>query len=279
MILLIYFRYRKNAVMREIIKNPETFVIDLLKDFPEPYIAGTKEARFFEFKLAYNFDNKKADESIKEYPELQRMVNNLVPLRVSINDFWMRYYFVVSEICLKDEQMKVLIGNVALDEDFKWDSDDEESGTSLNNIKSEGNQIAKVKGINDSAPILATLSTLAVVDVETITQIPINTVAQEIVSVNVEVAVSENESPSYVELTLLVEELASSREDVLSTLDEIVVPEEQLPNTETQMTSTLESGTSQILASVTSEGFVSDRTIGSSIMVPEPGTEAWDNWE
>ncbi|ORX82907.1 hypothetical protein K493DRAFT_342119 [Basidiobolus meristosporus CBS 931.73] len=70
-------------------------------------------------------------ELLKANPELQELMQQIVPTHVPYEKFWLRYYFRVFEIDEKEEKRKQLVNDAAVNNEeeelFNWDDDDDEN--------------------------------------------------------------------------------------------------------------------------------------------------------
>lgn len=110
----------------------------------ESFYVGTEEDKE---EKEFNADSKTAEiaELLKKYPEtLQKLMNDLVPVKVSYNAFWFRYFKAENELKLSDQKRKQLLDKQTAstaettesgdEEEFTWDDedDDEPHGSSVN---------------------------------------------------------------------------------------------------------------------------------------------------
>lgn len=96
----------------------------------------------------FNADTKTAEITalLNKYPDtLQKLMNDLVPVKVSYNVFWCRYFNAESDLKVSEEKRKQLLDKQTAstaarsesgdEEEFTWDDDDEDDephGSSLN---------------------------------------------------------------------------------------------------------------------------------------------------
>ncbi|KAI9316510.1 hypothetical protein BX666DRAFT_2028039 [Dichotomocladium elegans] len=115
------FATRKEQQLAEMRANPETFLKDCV---PADLDSSTLDL----------FDADKRTEDIskllEEYPELREMMDRLVPVEISYTLFWKRYFYHVWKTEEDDRKRHVIAEAAENEEDFRWDSDDEEEGLS-----------------------------------------------------------------------------------------------------------------------------------------------------
>ncbi|KAI8336228.1 hypothetical protein BC941DRAFT_428660 [Chlamydoabsidia padenii] len=65
---------------------------------------------------------------LNDSAELRQTMNDLVPLQIDYTTFWKRYFYHVWRINQEEKQRRALVQGAKLDQDddFKWDSDDED---------------------------------------------------------------------------------------------------------------------------------------------------------
>ncbi|RCH88052.1 BSD domain-containing protein 1, partial [Rhizopus azygosporus] len=121
---------RKETLIAKMQANPDTY----LKD-PENE-EETKVLKTFNDTFKIDEYTEEIAQLLNDNPELRDMMNTLVPMQVSYPLFWQRYFYQAWKID-QDEQKRQLIVQSVKEEDendFKWDSDDEEM-TIKDNVK------------------------------------------------------------------------------------------------------------------------------------------------
>lgn len=63
---------------------------------------------------------------LKKYPELQKLMRELVPETVDYNSFWERYFYKVDQLTKQEEKRLALLQDATKDDQFNWDDDDDE---------------------------------------------------------------------------------------------------------------------------------------------------------
>ncbi|KAI9279311.1 hypothetical protein BY458DRAFT_432006 [Sporodiniella umbellata] len=113
---------RKEALLAKMQVDEDTY----LKDIEE------EEKKTFEtfendFKIEEYTD--KVSELLKTYPDLQKTMESIVPVQVSYPVFWQRYFYHAEKIEQDEQKRQLIVQGVKEDDenDFKWDSDDEEN--------------------------------------------------------------------------------------------------------------------------------------------------------
>lgn len=108
------------------------------------YFEGTEEQPE---EKQFNADTKTAEITalLNKYPDtLQKLMNDLVPVKVSYNVFWCRYFKAETDLKVSEEKRKELLDKQTAstaersesgdEEEFTWDDDDDDEphGSSLN---------------------------------------------------------------------------------------------------------------------------------------------------
>ena len=92
----------------------------------------TYATRFVEFTAAYDHVSHagKIVTILQESPNVALLLRQLVPDRVTTEDFWARYFFRTSEIEREEATRKAMVANAAAshstEDEFAWDSEEEE---------------------------------------------------------------------------------------------------------------------------------------------------------
>ncbi|KAL1929435.1 hypothetical protein VTP01DRAFT_1573 [Rhizomucor pusillus] len=120
---------RKDALLAEVRTNPDTFL-------KEPEASTSEDKQELQKDV-----EKRTDEIAKlleEYPELRDMMDRLVPVQVSYTTFWQRYFYHLWKIEKDEEKRRLIVKGVQdeddTEEDFQWDSEDEEASTEASKL-------------------------------------------------------------------------------------------------------------------------------------------------
>lgn len=66
---------------------------------------------------------------LKKYPELQKLMRELVPETVDYNSFWERYFYNVGQLTKQEEKRLALLQDPTKDDQFNWDDEEESVST------------------------------------------------------------------------------------------------------------------------------------------------------
>ncbi|KAI8146929.1 hypothetical protein BJV82DRAFT_597077 [Fennellomyces sp. T-0311] len=103
------FATRKERLLAEMRTDPETFTVKVPSDSVDV--------------------EKRTDEiaqTLDEFPDLREMMDRLVPVEVSYVLFWQRYFYHHQRIEHEDEKRQIIAKGAEDEDEFKWDSDDED---------------------------------------------------------------------------------------------------------------------------------------------------------
>ncbi|KAK9461231.1 uncharacterized protein V1516DRAFT_675367 [Lipomyces oligophaga] len=96
----------------------------------EPFLAAESgDEEFSKFSDAFSVDAKTEpiSDDLEHYPELRKLMEKLVPDKITYTDFWKRYYFLREQINQEEARRKQLLTEAGTTEDnFNWDDDDDE---------------------------------------------------------------------------------------------------------------------------------------------------------
>ncbi|KAI8811622.1 hypothetical protein BJ742DRAFT_796597 [Cladochytrium replicatum] len=132
---------RKSAQLSALRLDPATYLKDpaeILTVPPPPFqspadTAAEREVaeKYVAFKEKFHLADHASQiaKILSEEPEVAKLMDRIVPAQVARVDFWARYYFQVQELDREDKQRKELIQGVVEQEDFSWDSDDQDETT------------------------------------------------------------------------------------------------------------------------------------------------------
>ncbi|KAI8579022.1 hypothetical protein K450DRAFT_244597 [Umbelopsis ramanniana AG] len=133
------FASRKETILAELRTDHSVYLEPPVKETEE----DDEESKIYHTFVAGFSVEEYTDEIAKlleEYPELRQVMDELVPVQVSYNDFWLRYFYRVWKIDQEDEKRRQIVQGADAheeeDADFKWDSEDEE-GEGAGNEKSK----------------------------------------------------------------------------------------------------------------------------------------------
>ncbi|KAI8807458.1 hypothetical protein BJ742DRAFT_773199 [Cladochytrium replicatum] len=132
---------RKSAQLSAIRLDPATYLKDpaeILTVPPPPFQSPadtTAEREIAERYVAFKEKFEIADHAsqiaklLSEEPEFEKLMDRIVPAQAARFDFWARYFFKVNELQREEKQRKELIQGVVEQEDFSWDSDENDETT------------------------------------------------------------------------------------------------------------------------------------------------------
>ncbi|KAK9446480.1 uncharacterized protein V1518DRAFT_423862 [Limtongia smithiae] len=104
--------------------------VHALHTSPEPFLAADQgDAEYDEFAKKFEIDSQTATiaADLDRYPELRKLMESLVPEKITYSEFWKRYYFLREQINLEESRRKQLLAEAGnADDQFDWDEDDEE---------------------------------------------------------------------------------------------------------------------------------------------------------
>ncbi|KAI8388791.1 uncharacterized protein BYT42DRAFT_603224 [Radiomyces spectabilis] len=130
------FATRKEALLAKMRSDPQTYLED-----PAKVLEGTEQ----EEKDKKILDTFNATFNVQEYtdeiarllddhPDLRNIMDKLVPLEVNYATFWKRYFYHAWKIDQEEQKRQVIVKvlyegaeNEEDENDFKWDSDEEET--------------------------------------------------------------------------------------------------------------------------------------------------------
>ncbi|SAM04178.1 hypothetical protein [Absidia glauca] len=126
------------------IANLQTDRNTLLTD-PRAILVGndkekhTKDVDLFDEGFDIQKRTSEISDLLENSPELRQTMNDLVPLQIDYTTFWKRYFYHVWRITQEEERRKLLVKGVdpGDEDDFKWDSDDDDTSDRLTTNTSE----------------------------------------------------------------------------------------------------------------------------------------------
>ncbi|KAK9369604.1 hypothetical protein V1509DRAFT_619988 [Lipomyces kononenkoae] len=95
----------------------------------EPILADSDDAAFKEFAERFSADAQTGiiAQDLDHYPELRKLMEKVVPEKVTYEEFWKRYYFLREQINQEELRRKQLLNEAGqTDENFDWDEEDED---------------------------------------------------------------------------------------------------------------------------------------------------------
>jgi hypothetical protein len=95
----------------------------------QPFLTETKETGYDEFSKTFDVETctDEIASKLEEHPELRKLMDSLVPEKVSYTDFWTKYFYMRCQIHEQEQKRKDLLSKVADNEDqVGWDDEDED---------------------------------------------------------------------------------------------------------------------------------------------------------
>ncbi|KAJ3130308.1 BSD domain-containing protein 1 [Physocladia obscura] len=124
---------RKTATVITLRHAESTYLDDPSQIFPSANASSTAEKdqiqRFFAFKENFEISAYKVQISrlFDDDIEIRGLLAKLVPSAISYDEFWLRYFFKISEVDREEEMRKKLMNDADLNnEEFDWDATSEE---------------------------------------------------------------------------------------------------------------------------------------------------------
>ncbi|KAI8836582.1 hypothetical protein BC829DRAFT_52529 [Chytridium lagenaria] len=119
---------RKTAAIAELRKNPSRFIEDLGKLPPQGSADTDLARRFADYRKVFSVSNYSPSIArlLNDDEDFEKLHKRIVPSQVTNDDFWLRYFFHVSEIERDEEARKRLLNAAPLnEEEVAWESEDE----------------------------------------------------------------------------------------------------------------------------------------------------------
>ncbi|KAJ3096159.1 hypothetical protein HK100_005635 [Physocladia obscura] len=166
---------RKTAAVIALRHTESTYLKDPSQMSPSENISSMAEKdhaqRFFAFKIFFEISAHEVQISqlLNDDTEIRALLAKLVPSAISYDEFWLRYFFRVSEVDREEEARKKLMNDVDLNnEEFDWDdtSDEEKEDEKGETATIVGKSIKKEV---TSAPHIALPSKNAQMSLEPVT--------------------------------------------------------------------------------------------------------------
>ncbi|KAK9238195.1 hypothetical protein V1525DRAFT_401807 [Lipomyces kononenkoae] len=95
----------------------------------EPILADSDDTAFAEFAKTFSADAQTTTiaQDLDHYPELRKLMEKVVPEKVTYEEFWKRYYFLREQINQEEVRRKQLLNEAGqTDDNFDWDEDEDE---------------------------------------------------------------------------------------------------------------------------------------------------------
>ncbi|KAK9492921.1 hypothetical protein V1508DRAFT_126215 [Lipomyces doorenjongii] len=95
----------------------------------EPFLADSDDVAYEEFAKGFSVDSQTATIAgdLDHYPELRKLMEKLVPEKITYEEFWKRYYFLRDQINQEELRRKQLLNEAGqTDDNFDWDEEDED---------------------------------------------------------------------------------------------------------------------------------------------------------
>ncbi|ORX44102.1 BSD-domain-containing protein [Hesseltinella vesiculosa] len=118
------FATRKEALQAKMQSDPNNFLLD-----PRDGLSESEQSVFDTFVVGFHI-NEYTDEIARlldANPDLRQTMDDLVPVQVDYTHFWQRYFYHTWKIDQEEQRRQMIVkGADHDDDDFKWDSDDED---------------------------------------------------------------------------------------------------------------------------------------------------------
>lgn len=114
---------------------------------PEPFLTDSKDNSFEEFasKFSISDQTETIAHDLDFYDELRKLMEKLVPEKISYEEFWKRYYFLRDQINQEEVRRKQLLKEAGQEEDdFDW-SEDEDDEQTTPKAQSEAASISAIR--------------------------------------------------------------------------------------------------------------------------------------
>ncbi|KAG0740461.1 hypothetical protein G6F62_008472 [Rhizopus arrhizus] len=121
------FATRKEALIAKMQTNEDTYLNE-----PEEKEEGKSILKTFNDSFKIDEYTEEIARLLNSNSQLQEMMNKLVPVQVSYPVFWQRYFYHAWKIEQDEQKRQLIVQGVKEEEDeneFKWDSDDEDTNT------------------------------------------------------------------------------------------------------------------------------------------------------
>lgn len=93
------------------------------------YLTDAADAGYAAFSVDLDEKTEEIASLLKKHKSLQTLMSQLVPARVSYEEFWKRYYYMYGQIVAQEEKRRRLAEGADGEDEFDWDdSDDEDEG-------------------------------------------------------------------------------------------------------------------------------------------------------
>ncbi|KAI9207998.1 uncharacterized protein BJ171DRAFT_492329 [Polychytrium aggregatum] len=121
---------RKAAQLSSLRRDPQTYITNPHEPIStgSPFERDVAE-RFGKFQQSFDLaaQAEAISISLSQDPGQKQLMDEIVPTKVSYDDFWLRYFWKIAELEREEETRRRLMSDVeAGEEDFKWDSDEDE---------------------------------------------------------------------------------------------------------------------------------------------------------
>ncbi|KAJ3197403.1 hypothetical protein HK101_003829 [Irineochytrium annulatum] len=124
---------RKSAAVAAVRKDTSTFLRDPLTLITSAVPSERDSAeRFMVYRLGFNLSEHSATIArvLDDDSDFDKLLQRIVPSQVTAEDFWLRYFYRVSEVEREEETRKRLMMESNLnDEEVAWESDEDEATT------------------------------------------------------------------------------------------------------------------------------------------------------
>ncbi|KAK9376027.1 uncharacterized protein V1513DRAFT_440437 [Lipomyces chichibuensis] len=118
----------------------------------EPFLADSDDVAYEEFAKGFSVDSQTATIAgdLEHYPELRKLMEKVVPEKITYEEFWKRYYFLREQINQEELRRKQLLNEAGqADDNFDWDEEDEDEEEPAREHKSE-NPLISTKTSNST---------------------------------------------------------------------------------------------------------------------------------
>ncbi|KAK9484221.1 hypothetical protein V1527DRAFT_470742 [Lipomyces starkeyi] len=111
----------------------------------EPFLTDSDDVAYEEFAKGFSVDSQTATIAgdLDHYPELRKLMEKVVPEKITYEEFWKRYYFLREQINQEELRRKQLLNEAGqTDDNFDWDEEDEDEEEPEREHKSENPSIS-----------------------------------------------------------------------------------------------------------------------------------------
>ncbi|KAK9325950.1 hypothetical protein V1517DRAFT_128269 [Lipomyces orientalis] len=111
----------------------------------EPFLTDSDDTAYQTFANGFSVDSQTATIAgdLDHYPELRKLMEKVVPEKITYEEFWKRYYFLREQINQEELRRKQLLNEAGQAEDnFDWDEEDEDDDVAAQAKAGQGPSIS-----------------------------------------------------------------------------------------------------------------------------------------